>query len=176
MPSVQAGSLPETALLAACRDAGEYTDCYYIDCPGTQAFDDYVTAFYCSWLFRIERWILRCAVSRPSTDAEARELALGQRDTFAAWQVEARAENQLLLTDFRGSTRSWLMVNTLADVSGETTRLYFGSAVVPKHSGNNRGIGLLFVALMGFHRLYSRLLLGAARRRLLKPKLDSRSN
>ena len=44
------------------------------------------------------------------------------------------------------------------------TRLYFGSAVVPvkdARSGRPR-FGLPFRALLGFHKLYSRVLLGAA--------------
>ncbi len=46
------------------------------------------------------------------------------------------------------------------------TRLYFGSAVVPRSSGGNGepGMGWLFHGLLGFHRLYSRLLLRAASR------------
>ena len=69
-----------------------------------------MTAFYTTWLFRLERWILRLAVARPSTDEEAHQLARGEREAFAAWSVEARAPDQLLMCDFTGRTRSWLMV------------------------------------------------------------------
>ena len=35
---------------------------------------------------------------------DARELALGQRATFSAWRVAARAPDQVLLQDFSGRT------------------------------------------------------------------------
>ena len=53
------------------------------------------------------------------------------------------------------------------------TRLYFGSAVVPvrdRVSGQPR-MGFVFQALLGFHKLYSRVLLGAARSRLARTPL-----
>ncbi|MEX2151530.1 MAG: hypothetical protein WD793_15055 [Steroidobacteraceae bacterium] len=126
--------------------------------PVAQA--EYVEAFYTSDVFKLERLILKLLVARPSTDQQARELATGQRGTFAAWGVEARAPDQLLLCDFQGRTRSWLMT------SG--TCLYFGSAVVPVAARGSRktGLGFAFRALLGFHRLYSRALLNAAVRRL----------
>ena len=48
------------------------------------------------------------------------------------------------------------------------TRLYFGPAVpLMKYSRSKQAaMGFRFQALLGFHRLYSRLLLDAARRRL----------
>jgi hypothetical protein len=48
------------------------------------------------------------------------------------------------------------------------TRLYFGSAVVPVHSlkRGRTSLGPVFTALLGFHKLYSRVLLRAAERRL----------
>jgi hypothetical protein len=78
--------------------------------------------------------------------------------------VEAREPAQVLLCDLHGRTRSWLMV---AARDG-ATQLFFGSAVVPlvdKRSGRKR-LGFAFHALMGFHKLYSRLLLSAAAQRL----------
>ena len=90
--------------------------------------------------------------------------------TFAAWRIESRSANQLLMADYLGRTRSWLMATPVADpVAGQNTRLYFGSAVVP-HVDSKTGkvtMGFAFHALGGFHRLYSRLLLRAASRRLL---------
>jgi hypothetical protein len=82
--------------------------------------------------------------------------------------VEDRAANQLLMCDLAGRTRSWLMVAPLQAGGASSTRLYFGSAVVPVRdmaSGQPR-MGLLFKALLGFHKLYSRILLQAARSRL----------
>lgn len=123
-----------------------------------------MAAFYTTRLFRLERWILRLAVARPSTDEEARQLARGERDSFAAWSVEARAPDQLLMCDFTGRTRSWLMVAPAAGTSG--TRLYFGSVVVPVRDPNTgaMGLGPVHGPLIGFHKRYSRLLLGAAAR------------
>jgi hypothetical protein len=146
-------SLPDDALLQAYAHTGAYTDCYCTRLPSPVPFADYVTAFYTTWLFRLERIVLRIAVSRPSSDAEARQLADGKMETFAAWTVEVRTGNQLLMCDFRGRTRSWFMV------SG--TRLLFGSAVVPVTVTESK-----FRVLLGLHRLYSRALLRAARSRL----------
>jgi hypothetical protein len=72
----------------------------------------------------------------------------------------------LLLCDFLGNTRSWLMIEPHHE--GGMTRLYFGSAVVPNTSRRTgqRRLGLRFRALLGFHRRYSRALLTAARSRL----------
>ena len=110
-------------------------------------------------------------ISRPSTDLQARQLAAGELNEFAAWRVEARAVDQLLLCAIDGRTRSWLMVSA-ADVLGRT-RLYFGSAVVrkpmPPNSPNATGmptLGFVFKALLGFHKVYSRALLCAAAARL----------
>ena len=116
------------------------------------------------------RFRTRVTASRPSTDAQARQLTRGERETFAAWSVEGRASDQLLLADFGGRTKSWLMVVPSSDARAETTRLYFGSAVVPvrPRRGGEAGMGFVFTALLGFHRLYSRLLLRAARARLLR--------
>ncbi len=119
-------------------------------------------------MFKLERLILTLLLGRPATDAQARELAEGRLDRFAAWTVEGRAENQLLLCDFQGRTRSWLM--TEPGAYGRSTRLFFGSAVVPKldrRSGERR-MGAAFTALLGFHKLYSRLLLSSAISRLAR--------
>lgn len=158
--------LPEHALLARYAAGGGYTDCYATDLPGSYTHAEYVAAFYTTWLFKLERFILDWLVAKPSTDREAEELARGGRDSFAAWSVEASAPNQLLLCDFLGNTRSWLMVEPRQD--GGVTRLYFGSAVVARArdpAGNHR-LKLRFRALLGFHRRYSRALLSAARARL----------
>jgi hypothetical protein len=110
-----------------------------------------VEAFYTTWLFKLERVILKVAVSRPSTDEQVKALMAGELDTFAAWYVEDRADDQLLMCDFRDQTRSWFMVTP--------GRLYFGSAVVPIDQPS-------FKLFIGLHRLYSRALLAAARSRL----------
>lgn len=164
--SVRALDLPADALLARYAGMpGAYTDCYAIDLPAAVSLAQYVAAFYTTWLFRLERLVLRFAVARPSSDEQAAQLGAGAREDFAAWSVEARAEAQLLLCDLYGRTRSWLMV---APRDGGGTRLYFGSAVVPRRDPRNGEpkLGGRFSALLGLHRLYSRALLRAAAARL----------
>lgn len=165
MFSVRACLLPEGALLARYRRAGAYTDCYAAEVSGVVTQAQYVAAFYTTAVFKLERLILRWAVSRPSNDAQVLQLAAGAIDAFAAWQVEARCDDQLLLRDFMGRTRSWLMVAPLDAPQGVRTRLYFGSAVVPEPSSRKGGarLGFGFHALLGFHQVYSKVLLGAAR-------------
>ncbi|WP_426163136.1 hypothetical protein [Pseudoduganella sp. R-34] len=148
--------LPEDALLQRYREQGAYTDCFAIDVPEQVAHAAYVEAFYTTAVFKLERLLLALFVARPSRDVEARELARGQRQHFSAWSVEGRAADQLLMCDVAGSTRSWLM----AAPAGQGTRLYFGSAVVHSRQGG------LFRALLGFHQLYSRILLRAAASRV----------
>ncbi len=167
--SISKLALPDNALLAVYSRNGGYTDCYATDVPKTVTHEQYVAAFYTTWVFKIERFILKYAVARPSTDLQAQQLAAGKLDAFAAWSVEARAPNQILMCDLYGSTRSWLMVEPLSN--GTATRLYFGSAVVPKKSAGSSGHGppkmaFLFRALLGFHALYSRILLSTAARKL----------
>jgi len=117
--------------------------------------------------------LLARLVALPSTDLQARELAAGNRDSFAAWKVEGRSADQLLLSDFRGATRSWLMIARCGHDGMPRTRLYFGSAVVPvvdRKSGKAKP-GFAFRALLGFHKLYSRVLLRAAISRLARSEI-----
>lgn len=167
MPTIHSCDLPAEALLNRYAKSGAYADCYVAEIAATVSHADFVEAFYTTAVFKLERLILRLLVSFPSTDAEARQLAQGRRDSFAAWSVEARATNQLLLSDFKGRTKSWLMV-ALQDTGAPGTRLYFGSAVVPvRGAGTGRtGPGFIFTALLGFHKLYSRILLRSAVLRL----------
>jgi hypothetical protein len=163
---VTAARLPAHALLAAYGRDGGYADCYVTELPRVVTHAEYVEAFYTTWLFKLERLILAWLVKRPSTDTEARLLALGGRDAFAAWSVEGRAGNQLLMCDFQSRTRSWLML----EPGPSSTRLYFGSGIVPhvdRETGKKR-MGPGFRALLGFHKLYSRALLAAARARLAR--------
>lgn len=167
MSSIQACALPEQALLIRYARSGACIDCYAAEVDASVSHAQYVEAFYTGSLFRLERLLLAWFVSRPSTDAEVQDLAAGTRGTFAAWRVEDRGTDQLLMCDLSGRTRSWLMVET---AGAGATRLFFGSAVVPlvdKASGQAR-MGWPFKALLGFHKLYSRALLHAARSRLAR--------
>lgn len=168
MSSVQPCPLPEDALLAVYQGGGAFTDSYSTLLDGDVAFADYVSTFYSTPLFRLERLILRWAVRRPSSDAEAAALGAGTRDSFAAWTVEQRRDDQLLLRDLTGRTRSWLMARPLQIDGRSATRLFFGSAVVPRIDAQtgSASLGWNFNALLGFHRIYSRALLRAARRKL----------
>jgi hypothetical protein len=164
---VKESPLPAEAFLQSYLRDGHHTDCYSTDISGSVSRSQFVAAFYTTFLFRIERLILKLAVSKPSTDAEALRLGEDNIDSFAAWRVEARNADQLLLCDFLGRTRSWLMVERLAQGN---TRLYFGSAVV-RTSANKRKkepprFG--FSALLWFHHWYSIALLRSARKRLEK--------
>ena len=172
MTSIQTGELPQTALLNKYKRQGAYTDCYFIDVPRAVSQAEYVEAFYTTGVFRIERTILALFASKPSTDLQVKQLANGETKDFAAWSVEDRAPNQLLLCDFLGRTRSWLM--SVVDESGDSskTRLYFGSAVVPNVDpvSGRVSLGFGFHALMGFHRLYSRILMQSAHSQLLRSR------
>ena len=167
---IAACELPVGALLGTYRDSGAYTDCYAVDMSQPVSQADYVEAFYTTWVFKLERWVLAMFVSKPSTDAQARALASGQADAFAAWSVEGRTGNQLLMCDFQRRTRSWLMSVPAPGDAATGTRLYFGSAVVPvAHPQSGRSaMGFVFRALLGFHKLYSWVLLSAAMSRLLR--------
>ena len=169
MPNVQPYSLPAHALLTKYADVGAYTDCFTTDIARRVSHAHFVEAFYAGRLFKLERLLLRVFLSKPSTDLQARQLAAGELKEFAAWTVEARAENQLLLRAIDGRTRSWLMVSATDAPGG--TRLYFGSALLPGRKTGNAStgkptMGFAFKALLSFHNFYSRALLSAAARRL----------
>lgn len=168
--SVNKGALPDNALLQEYVRRGAYTDCYQSTVEGNHSHADFVVAFYTTWLFRLERFILAWLVARPSSDLEAQEVANNERATFAAWRVEARDNNQLLMCDFRDRTRSWFMVEHFVENQVAYTRLYFGSAVVPVTQAEKGGarFSFLFRVLLGFHRVYSRALLNCAGSRLTR--------
>ena len=167
MTVVQHCELPESAFLRAYQSHA-YVDCFAADIALPVSLEQFVAAFYTTSLFKLERRILKWAVSKPSTDDEARQLAAGSIVEFAAWYVEERAPNQLLLSDMNNRTRSWLMIAPAPSSDSPATRLYFGSAVVPtrnRRSGNAE-MGFAFRALLGFHKLYSVALLRAAASKL----------
>jgi hypothetical protein len=160
--SIQACDLPERALLQRYREQGAYTDCFVVEMPRPVRHAEFVNAFYTTSVFKLERLLLAWFLSRPSSDEDARQLADGKREDFSAWTVEARDADQILMCDMHGRTRSWLMVAPADD--GASTKLYFGSAVVPVPKGpsGQPKMGAAFHALLGFHRIYSRVLLRSA--------------
>ena len=174
MPSIHRSEFPPGALLKKYQGGGAYADCYVTQTARHVSHAEYVEAFYTAPLFKLERLLLAWLVSKPSTDAQASQLASGTHDSFAAWSVEERREDQLLMCDFQGRTRSWLMVAPVEGESSEGTRLYFGSAVVPARAARagarTPGLGLSFRLLLGFHKLYSRALLFSAKSRLLRQR------
>jgi len=158
-------TLPEQAFLQKYAKAeGHFSDCYQVELPQLVTLAEFVEAFYTTRLFKLERLLLRLA-GHGSSDAQVKELASGQADHLAAWRVEARDDTQILLGDVQGRTCSWLMVEPLDGAS----RLYFGSAVIPKKNSDGKlTLGWGFSALLGIHRVYSKALLAAARRGLLR--------
>ena len=166
MAIIIASELPDEALLQRYRHDGSYTDCYRMDVPRHITMPEYIATFYTTPLFKIERGILALVAGKSSSDEAAHHLAQGHTTNFAAWSVEDRANNQLLLRDFLGRTRSWLMVEP-----GQTsTRLYFGSAVVPKSisASGKASFGLAFHALHAFHHMYTKALMRAAQSKFIK--------
>lgn len=162
MISIQKTPVPADSMLGKYTSvAGAYTDCYVTEIPCDITFPEYVFAFYTTSLFKTERAILKFTVFKPSTDVDATNLAHGLTDKFAAWTVESRSENEIILCDFLSRTRSWLMI----EKAEGATKLYFGSAVVPKKG--SEGLGSLSILLLGFHQVYSVLLLYFAKRGLM---------
>ncbi len=165
MFSIEKCKVPVHAMLANYSMDGNYTDCYTTEITGQIAFPEFVFAFYTTFIFKLERLILKWMVSKPSTDSQARQLADGRIEKFAAWYVENKSKNEILMCDFGGRTRSWLMVTPESDAR---TRLYFGSAVVQRRNSKTGklSLGFGFQILLGFHKIYSFLLLYSAKSRL----------
>ena len=148
MTTVMVLDLPENALLQRyAKDPGSYTDCFARDVAGRVDLARFVRAFYTTPLFKAERLVLRLA-GYPSSDGAAADLAQGHTGRFAAWTVEAREAQQVLMCDAQGRTRSWFMVAP----AGSGTRLYFGSAVTQRDHWAVR-------LLLPLHQIYARALL-----------------
>lgn len=162
--SIRKCPVPTNTMLERYVGNGAYADCYLTGVPVKVSFPEFIFAFYTTPLFRLERLILTWLVSRPSKDQEVRQLADGEAKRFAAWDVENRSENEMLLCDFVGRTRSWLMTVPIKTANGDGTQLYFGSAVVPRRNPKTGELtlGFRYQALLGFHKVYSVLLLYSA--------------
>jgi hypothetical protein len=165
MPSVISIALPANALLGKyLAQDGAYTDCYMTTVSGDVSLEQFVNVFFDTWLFRIERKILSGTIGKPSTQRDIANLATGTADRLAAWHVEERNTDQLLLAVGTGPIRTWLM----RKCDGDKTHLYFGSAILPMaRDGQGRAkMGFTFRALLGFHKIYARALLRAAAKSL----------
>ena len=165
MLGIASTEVPGDTLLYRYVSDDNYTDSYTVSVGAGVSLAMFVECFYTTALFKCERFILNWLVSRPSTDQGASDVAHGNAQQFAAWSVEERTNRELLMCDFQGRTRSWFSV---VDDGATTTQLYFGSAVLPKtdRTTGDANLGFVVRALLGFHRVYSILLLYFARRRL----------
>lgn len=168
MFSIEKCTVPANTILDKYSINGAYADCYRTEISGQISFPEYLFAFYTTSIFKLERLILKWTVSKPSTDTQANQLANGDIEEFAAWNVEDRRENELLMCDFRGRTRSWLMITPVTTDQGIRTRLYFGSAVVPIRDikTGKASLGFIVQALLGFHKIYSIVLLYSAKSKI----------
>jgi hypothetical protein len=165
--TVEAVLLPGRALLQRYRDIPRaHADCYAADIDTRASLSVFVEAFYTTALFRCERFVL-FLLGHGCADADVRACAAGATGGFAAWTVEERLDDQILLRDVTGLTRSWLMVAERAD-GRVGARLYFGSAVVPRLGRGSapRRPSVGFRLLLPVHAIYARALLRAAAGRL----------
>ena len=167
MPTVSDTAVPPASLLGRlAAKRGAFADAYMLQFPRAVSLGEFVEAFYTTRLFKLERWLI-ARTGRPSSDADVRSLAAGDNRRMAAWTVEAREGDELLMHEDSGATRSWFK----AEAGAAGTTLWFGSAVVPRRPAGADGkprLGRVFHALLGFHRWYSRALLAAAARRLAR--------
>jgi hypothetical protein len=175
MFSIMQEAAPEDSLLKTYRGGvhperwGRYGDCFSARVDRAVSLADFVFAFYTSPVFRLERWLLRVFIGAASSDTGARALADGSAASFAAWYVGDRTATQLLMCDRFERTRSWFRVLAL---DGGGTLLQFGSAVA---AGREKGAAAAtpsrgFRLLLGFHVLYSKILLNAAKTSINKAR------
>lgn len=155
--------VPDNSFLGRYAAEGAFTDCYAVSVTIEVGLAEFIYAFYTTPIFKVERWLLAKALGIKATDQEARRLATAEATHFSAWRVERRSDIEILMD--AGQTRSWLSVRPDAQAVKSTT-LLFGSAVVPMRP--NGKLGWAFHTLLGFHRLYSKLLLRSAARRVVR--------
>jgi hypothetical protein len=144
---------------------GRYADCFAAGVARHVTLAQFVFAFYTSPLFRIERGLLHLLINAPSSRADARAIADGTSDKFAAWYVGQRTATQLLMCDRYERTRSCFCVEPQ---NSGGTRLRFGSAVAARRGDRTDGVRrpAAFSLLLPFHVLYSEALLRAAKANL----------
>lgn len=152
---------PKGSLLAERAAELGYTDAWTTTLDDPLSLPDFIVAFWTTPVFRAERLVL-ALIGWPSSAGDARAVADGTSNRFAAWRVEARRDDEILLFDATGRTCSWFRVEPLGTTG---TRLWFGSGVTrsARPQGSTPSIGPTFRALLGAHRVYSRVLLAQAR-------------
>ena len=165
MPQITSTALPDTAFLARYEAQPDtHTDCYHARVAKHVPLERFINAFFNSWLFRIERLILKLSLTKPATDQDIANLANGTSNNMAAWRIEERDDDQILLEVPDTPIRTWPM----REDAGDHTNLYFGSAILPMRTDKNGkpAMGHIFIMLMGFHQIYARALLYLAKRAL----------
>ncbi len=194
MATIYAIPVPDGSLLAEFGpppgvQSEPYRDCFMRRESGAVSLEQLIERFYCSWAFRPERIALGL-IGRGASSEDARKLARGEVESFAAWTVIERRHANVLVAEHgpAGSARATARpqaregrgdrapdgvrkTNThneilLQDFQGATASWL---SVRPSANG---GTELLFgswvgkpdrgvvKALMPFHRWYSRVLLG----------------
>src|SRR5258708_37932692 len=116
MFSITHEAVPDDALLRTFHGGthperwGRYDDCFAVGVDRNVSLAEFVFAFYTSPLFLIERGLLRLLINTPSSRSDARAVADGTADKFAAWYVGQRTSTQLLMCDRYERTRSWFRI------------------------------------------------------------------
>lgn len=141
-----------------------YTDSFMYESTENISFESFIHSFYVSKVFKLERFLLRLFLRKSITDGMAEELAKGERDNYAAWNEEYRNDNQLLMADITGSTKSWFMV----EKHSNGCKLYFGTVVMSKKdkAGQPKSPMPLFSWTVPAHKFYSKALLWSAKKQL----------
>lgn len=161
---VRAVDIPSGTMLKAYQaQEGCYTDCYAVDVAGAPDIERFIRIFFDTSIFRLERRILALSGLEATHADDVDALARGHRSRFAAWRLEGKTADELMLRFERPSGRTWLHVADVPDQSGQA-RLFFGSALLPGARDNDKRptIGWSLHAFLPFHRLYARMLLRAA--------------
>ncbi|MEM9173429.1 MAG: hypothetical protein AAGA84_12075 [Pseudomonadota bacterium] len=165
MAMIEAIAVSRTSPLGRYATGDNYTDCFSVRIEARVSLEQFLAAFYGSRLFALERRFLANALGHRSTQADIDALAEGSTDKFAAWQVEFRGDDNILLCDVSGRTRSWLKCQPDRRSATPATALMFGSAVLRRegHSFKARLSRALIRLTIPLHRLYARALLRAAK-------------
>ncbi|MEM9351190.1 MAG: hypothetical protein AAGA47_13100, partial [Pseudomonadota bacterium] len=141
-------------LISRYSGGGSHVDAYAVTTAEPVELSDYVSAFFQTPVFRLERRLLSFG-GHASDAGQVLALAEGTGEAMAAWRVEDRSDRELLLTVPGTPIRTWLAV--------DEAQVWFGSAVLADETGK---IAFAARALMPFHAFYSRLLLSLAARAL----------